>query len=85
LNFALTDATPRTARLFRNGRNQVLRLPKELEIGDTDEVLIYRVGSRLVIEPKRPSWSAFLDAPPTDGDFLSKRPEIGITPDEKPW
>ncbi|MDT0634873.1 type II toxin-antitoxin system VapB family antitoxin [Spectribacter hydrogenoxidans] len=79
--FAMPDAPPRTARLFRNGRNQAVRLPKEMDMGDTEEVLIYRVGSRLVIEPKRPSWSALMDTPDVGDDFLSERPMIGIEPD----
>lgn len=49
-----------------------------MELGDVEEVLTYRVGSRLVIEPKRPSWSALMDAPDVGDYFLSERPGIGI-------
>lgn len=28
--FAMSDSPPRTAQLFRNGRNQSVRLPKEM-------------------------------------------------------
>lgn len=52
-----------------------------MELGGAEEVLIYRVGSRLVIEPKRPSWSALMDTPDVGDDFLSERPRIGIEPD----
>ena len=40
----------RQARLFRNGRNQAVRIPREFEIA-ADEVVIYREDHRLIIEP----------------------------------
>lgn len=40
----------RRARLFRNGRNQTLGIPREFEL-DADEVLIHRVEGRLIVEP----------------------------------
>ena len=40
----------RQARLFRNGRNQAVRIPREFELV-ADEVIIYQEESRLVIEP----------------------------------
>ena len=44
--------TTRHVRLFRNGRNQAVRIPREFEL-DTDEAVIYREDERLVIEPVR--------------------------------
>jgi antitoxin VapB len=49
---------PRTARLFRNGTNQAVRLPRDLEI-DADEVLIRRDGDSLVLTPKPRSWDDY--------------------------
>ncbi|MCZ8132965.1 MAG: AbrB/MazE/SpoVT family DNA-binding domain-containing protein [Steroidobacteraceae bacterium] len=40
----------RSARLFRNGRNQAVRIPREFELPG-EEVLIHRDGSRLILEP----------------------------------
>ena len=40
----------RRARLFRNGRNQAVRIPRELELPGT-EVVIHKEGERLIIEP----------------------------------
>ncbi len=48
----------RTARLFRNGTNQAVRLPRDLEI-DADEVLIRREGDSLVLTPKPRSWDDY--------------------------
>lgn len=40
----------RKASLFRNGRNQAVRIPKEFELPGT-EVRMHKEGDRLVIEP----------------------------------
>lgn len=42
----------RYARLFRNGRNQALRIPREFELPG-DEVVIHKDGDRLILEPVR--------------------------------
>ena len=42
----------RHVRLFRNGRNQAVRIPVEFELPG-DEAIIRRDGDRLVIEPLR--------------------------------
>jgi antitoxin VapB len=42
----------RHVRLFRNGRNQAIRIPVEFELPG-DEAIIHRDGDRLVIEPVR--------------------------------
>jgi len=40
----------RHVRLFKNGGNQAVRIPRELELPGT-EALIYREGHRLILEP----------------------------------
>jgi antitoxin VapB len=40
----------RHVRIFKNGRNQAIRIPRELELSAT-EATIHREGNRLVIEP----------------------------------
>lgn len=61
----------RRARLFRNGRNQAVRIPREFEIA-ADSVTIYRDENRLVIEPveRSPSLAEVLSGlVPLDEDF----------------
>jgi antitoxin VapB len=41
----------RVASLFRNGRNQAVRIPVEFEMPGT-EVLMRKEGDRLILEPK---------------------------------
>lgn len=40
----------RHVRLFRNGRNQAVRIPREFELPG-EEAIIRQEGDRLVIEP----------------------------------
>ena len=42
----------RHVKLFRNGRNQAVRIPVEFELPG-DEAIMHRDGDRLVIEPTR--------------------------------
>ncbi|HHC72107.1 MAG TPA: AbrB/MazE/SpoVT family DNA-binding domain-containing protein [Thiotrichales bacterium] len=42
----------RHVRLFRNGRNQALRIPREFEL-EGEEAIIRKEGDRLIVEPVR--------------------------------
>lgn len=47
--------TQRLVRLFKNGRNQALRIPRDLELPGR-EAILRKEGRRLVVEPvTRPS------------------------------
>jgi antitoxin VapB len=43
----------RHVKLFRNGRNQAVRIPREFELPGEDAV-IRKEGERLIIEPTSP-------------------------------
>jgi hypothetical protein len=48
------------AKVFQNGRSQVIRIPKEFRV-NTDEVYIDKVGDTLILKPKNSNkWDAFL-------------------------
>ena len=64
------QATPaRHARLFRNGRNQAVRIPREFEL-QAGEVMTFKEDDRLVLVPVNRS--------PTLAEILS-----GLTPLEE--
>ena len=44
-----------TAKVFRSGNSQAVRLPKEFNL-DQDEVLIKRIGSMILLIPKEDPW-----------------------------
>lgn len=53
-------SSARTVKLFRNRRNQAIRIPRDWEL-DADEAIIRKEGDRLIIEPvKRPGLLAVL-------------------------
>jgi antitoxin VapB len=72
----------RHVRLFRNGRNQAVRIPVELELPG-DEAIIRREGDKLVIEPVRRAglldWLATIE--PWEDEFPEIRDEPS-TPEE---
>ncbi len=63
----------KTAKLFKNGESQAVRLPKEFRFEGT-EVLIQRVGDAVVLLPRAKSWKALIGSlkkfPP---DFMNDR------------
>ena len=60
----------RHVKLFRNGRNQAVRIPVEVELPG-DEAIMHRDGDRLVIEPvrKRGLVALLKRMKPVDEDF----------------
>lgn len=60
----------RTVSLFRNGRNQAIRIPIEFELPGT-EATIRKDGDRLIIEPKtqKQSFVEFLETLEPIPDF----------------
>lgn len=48
-----TATVERRARLFRNGRNQAVRIPREFELPG-QEVILRKDGDRLIVEPVKP-------------------------------
>jgi antitoxin VapB len=60
----------RHVKLFKNGRNQAVRIPREFELPGEDAI-IRKEGERLIIEPTPPkSLLALLDTlVPLEEDF----------------
>lgn len=48
-----------TAKLFKNGRSQAVRLPKEYNF-EGDDVYIQKVGDSVILFPKNKVWETFL-------------------------
>jgi antitoxin VapB len=63
-------AEHRHVRLFRNGRNQAVRIPVEFELPG-DEAIMHRDGGRLMIEAvrKRGLLTLLKTMKPLDEDF----------------
>jgi antitoxin VapB len=66
----------RTVSIFRNNRNQAIRLPKDLEFQDVTELTIERRGDTILLRPVRPDWLSLAKEPLADADFLRERPDL---------
>jgi antitoxin VapB len=63
----------KTAKLFKNGQSQAVRLPKEFRF-EGSEVLIKRAGSAVVLLPKSKSWNTLLSSlEQFSADFMQDR------------
>jgi len=69
----MLGAVVKTAKLFKNGDSQAVRLPKEFRFEGT-EVLIKRMGSAVVLLPHARSWDTLVDSlAKFPSDFLESR------------
>ena len=66
----------RTASLFKNGKNQAVRLPKDFGFEGITEVEIIKEGESIILTPKRKSWASFSDIEKADSDFLLERTDV---------
>jgi antitoxin VapB len=53
--------TMKTAKLFKNGQSQAVRLPKEFRMTGS-EVYIKKQGEAIVLLPKEKSWASLFDS-----------------------
>ncbi|MDQ7732587.1 type II toxin-antitoxin system VapB family antitoxin [Halomonas sp. SpR1] len=66
----------RTVSIFKNGKNQAVRLPNDMAYEGIGELEITREGDVITLRPVRPSWSSFSELPKADDDFLMERPNV---------
>ena len=67
----------KTARLFRNGQSQAVRLPKEYCFTG-NRVLIKKVGNAVVLLPEKGSWTPLFESLSRfSEDFMQSRQQPG--------
>lgn len=65
------------ASVFRNNRNQAVRLPKDMSLPDgVHRVEVYRLGKARLIAPVGSGWDDFFDGPGVTEDFMSERRQL---------
>jgi len=68
----------KTAKLFRNGQSQAVRLPKEFRFQD-DHVFIKKSGNVVMLIPSKESWeSLFNSLNKFSDDFMTDRSQPGL-------
>jgi antitoxin VapB len=66
----------RIVSIFKNGKNQAVRLPKDMEFEGISELEIIKEGDTIILRPGRPDWLSLIGTEKADDDFLSDRPDI---------
>ena len=62
-----------TAKVFKNGRSQAIRLPKECRFS-LDEVVVNKIGDIVILLPKQNKWDSFMRAVDMfSDDFMADR------------
>jgi len=73
----------RTARVFKNNRNQAVRLPKDFEF-KTNEVFIRKEGSDVILSPKPVDWVSYLaDGPVASDSFMEGVEDLPVQERER--
>ena len=63
----------KTAKLFKNGQSQAVRLPKEFRF-EGSSVFIQHLGSYVVLVPKNDPWRSMFEATKRfSDDFMAER------------
>ena len=75
----------RTVSIFKNGTNQAIRFPKEIEFSGETELEITEIGDRLILQPVRPSWLSFATCERASDDFMIDREEIIVDEERVPF
>ncbi|WP_422382773.1 type II toxin-antitoxin system VapB family antitoxin [Marinicellulosiphila megalodicopiae] len=61
--------------IFKNGKNQAVRIPKDLEFDGVSELEISREGDTIILRPARQNWLSLQNIEHADDDFLIDREE----------
>jgi antitoxin VapB len=63
----------KTAKLFKNGQSQAVRLPKEFRF-EGESVFIHHLGNYVVLVPKHDPWRSMFEATAKfSEDFMAER------------
>jgi antitoxin VapB len=66
----------RTVSIFKNGRNQAIRLPRDMEFDGVNELEICKEGDAIILRPAKPDWLSLKDVDKADSDFLTDRSAV---------
>ena len=66
----------RTVSIFRNGRDQAVRLPKDMEFEGINELEIVKEGDSIILRPARPDWLSFANNKKADAEVMTQREDV---------
>ncbi|MDY0136513.1 MAG: type II toxin-antitoxin system VapB family antitoxin [Thiomicrospira sp.] len=66
----------RTVSIFKNAKNQAIRLPKDMEYQGISQLEIIKNGDEIILRPIRPNWLSFSEVEKADDDFMLQRQDV---------
>lgn len=66
----------RTVSIFKNAKNQAVRLPKNMEYHGVNKLEIIKNGDEIILRPVRQDWLSFGECKKADADFMAERVEV---------
>ena len=69
----------KVAKIFKNGRSQAIRLPKEYRF-DASEVYVHKIDNVVILFPKEDAWASFVESlGEFSNDFMDERNQPKMT------
>ena len=62
----------RTVSIFKNGKNQAVRLPKDMEFQGVNDLEIIKNGDTITLRPARPDWLSLAECQKVDAGVASE-------------
>lgn len=72
----------KTAKLFKNGHSQAVRLPKEFQL-EGGSVYIHHIGNYVLLVPKNDPWESMFHATSQFTDDFMKERDPGVQQQRK--
>lgn len=67
-----------TAKLFKSGKSQAVRLPRELQFPG-EEVYLKKIGNAVLLLPKENAWQILIDSLELfSNDFMLQREQLPL-------
>ena len=76
ITFRFIEDLMRTVSIFKNGKNQAVRLPKDMEFDGVSELEIKKDGDVIILSPVRPDWLSLKDVDKADDGFMDERTDV---------
>jgi antitoxin VapB len=68
----------RTVSIFKNAKNQAIRLPKDMEFEGISQLEIIKNGDEIILRPVRANWLSFAEVEKSDDDFMLERRDVVV-------
>jgi len=68
----------RTVPIFKNGKNQAIRLPADMAYEGVEELEITRTGDTITLRPVRPDWMSLTELPKADRTLLQEPQDVVV-------